>query len=63
MTLTAKQVAELLNVNTARVYQLAREGVLPHFRLLRQVRFPEDAIREFIARGGQALPGGWRREA
>lgn len=63
MMLTARQVAEMLNVNTARVYQLAREGVLPSVRLLRQVRFSEDAIREFIARGGQALPGGWRKEA
>lgn len=62
MALNAKQVAELLGVTPARVYELARLGVLPHYRLLRQVRFEEAAIEEFKKNGGATLPGGWRKE-
>jgi excisionase family DNA binding protein len=50
--LTAKQVAELLQVTLPRVYQLAREGVIPSVRLGRQIRFEETALREWAARGG-----------
>lgn len=51
--LTAKEVSEGLRVPLARVYELARTGVIPVVRLgERQVRFNEDAIRDWIARGG-----------
>lgn len=56
-------VARVLNVSEARAYELVREGVLPAVRLGRQVRISEEALRAFIERGGQGLPGGWRREA
>jgi excisionase family DNA binding protein len=52
--LTAKQTAELLQISTARVYELARSSLLPCVRLGRQVRFEEGALREFLARGGTA---------
>lgn len=60
--LTAREVADALNVSEARVYELAREGLLPTVRLGRQVRFHPKAVAEWIENGGQALPGGWRRE-
>ena len=59
--MTVSEAAELLRLRPARVYELAREGVLPVVRLGRQVRVEEQALRDWIARGGQALPGGWRR--
>jgi excisionase family DNA binding protein len=53
--LTAKDVSEGLRVPLARVYELARTGVLPVVRLGdRQIRFDEDALREWIAHGGNA---------
>ncbi len=61
--LTAREVAELLRVPTASVYALAREGRLPGtVRVGRLVRFDVAALRQWIAGGGQALPGTWRRE-
>jgi len=51
--LTAKEVSQVLRVKPARVYELARERVIPSVRLgERQVRFDEAALREWIARGG-----------
>lgn len=61
--LTVKSVSEVLGVSEARVYDLIREGILPACRLGRQVRVSEDVLREWIENGGQALPGGWRRDA
>ncbi len=63
--LTVHEVAELLRVTPARAYAMAREGIFPLgvvVRLGRQVRFNEAALREWVAAGGQALPGGWRRD-
>jgi excisionase family DNA binding protein len=60
---TAPEVAEILRVKPYRVLELARMDILPHFKLGRQIRFPAAKIREFIAEGGKALPGGWRKTA
>jgi excisionase family DNA binding protein len=60
--LTLEDLARTLNVSYARAAQLAREGVLPTIRLGRQIRVHPDQLNEFLARGGRALPGGWRRE-
>ena len=59
--ITVSEAAELLRLRPARVYQLAREGILPAVHVGRQVRLEEQALRDWIARGGQALSGGWRR--
>ena len=61
--LTADQVAEILAVSKARVYELARQGILPQVRLGREIRFNPERLAEWIKGGGQALPGVWRREA
>lgn len=57
------EVATTLQVTEARAYELLRLGLLPQVRLGRQVRISEDALTAWIAKGGQALPGGWRRRA
>ena len=51
----AEWAACLLAVTKARVYQLAREGVLPCVRLGRQIRFDERALRAWVEGGGQRL--------
>lgn len=61
--LTADEVAEELRVRRDRVYQLAREGILPVVRLGRTIRVDREVFEEWTRRGGQAWPGGWRREA
>ncbi|MBS3976617.1 MAG: helix-turn-helix domain-containing protein [Syntrophomonadaceae bacterium] len=55
-------VADVLDITESRAYDLARQGILPSVRLGRQIRVDRDALENWIARGGQALPGGWRRE-
>jgi excisionase family DNA binding protein len=50
--LTAKETAEILQVTLPRVYELAREGLVPSVRMGRQIRFDEIALREWITRGG-----------
>ena len=60
--LTLEQTAEALNVSYSRAGQLAREKILPTVRLGRQYRVDPDQLAQFIASGGRALPGGWRRE-
>ena len=54
--LTAKEVAAILRVTTLRVYELARARSIPCVRIGRQVRFPEDGLRAWIAQGGTPLP-------
>ena len=57
--LTAKQVAVAWQLPLARVYELARLGVLPSVKCgERQVRFDEAALQGFIARGGASQPNG-----
>lgn len=56
-------VAEMLGVSQQRVYDLARQNILPHVRLGRVIRFDLEAVEAWINAGGQALPGGWRQEA
>lgn len=50
------RVAEILDVKKGRVYELVRENFFPPGVVIklgkRQIRFNEDALREFIARGG-----------
>ena len=48
--LTASEVANILRVSTARVYELARVKSIPSITLgQRQVRFDESALRTWIA--------------
>jgi len=47
--LTTKEVAELLNVKTQKVYQLIKSENLPHIKLGRRYRFFESSILEWKA--------------
>lgn len=62
MLLQASEVAAMLRVSTARVYELARTGVLPCVRIGRQMRFDADRLTAWVQTGGAPLPGGWRRD-
>ncbi len=48
-------IAKVLNLKKTRVYELVRRGFFPPgvvVRLGRQIRWDEDALRQWIARGG-----------
>ena len=48
--LTASEVANILRVSTARVYELARTNAIPSITLgQRQVRFDEAALHSWMA--------------
>jgi excisionase family DNA binding protein len=52
--LDAKEVAEILQVNTQRVYELTRQGILPSIRIgARQIRFEEERLIRWIENGGR----------
>jgi excisionase family DNA binding protein len=48
----ADVLAEVLDTSTYRVYEMAREGLIPTVRIGRQVRFDPVAIRQWIESGG-----------
>ena len=48
-------VAEMLDLDSHRVYELARKGVIPCVRIGRQIRFDRDRIEAWIHAGGSAL--------
>ena len=50
--LTAKEVAEMLRIPKAHVYELARQAKIPCAHIGRLVRFPQARILEWIERGG-----------
>lgn len=56
--LDAEETAELLGLRKQTLYALAREGIVPSVRLGRLIRFPPDAVEEFIASGGKAYGEG-----
>lgn len=50
--LTAEPLAKAVNVSTSRIYQLARDGVIPCVRIGRQVRFDPARVAGWIEQGG-----------
>jgi excisionase family DNA binding protein len=52
--ITAKEVAAAMQIPLARVYELTRQNLIPCVRVGRQIRFDEDALRNWVARGGTA---------
>jgi excisionase family DNA binding protein len=62
---TIEYACHRLNEKPQRVYNLIREHTFPAgvvVRLGRRIRINPEKLEEFIASGGQALPGGWRKE-
>ena len=54
--LTVNEIAEIIGLSTARVYETIRRGLLPAVRIGRQVRVEEQAFREWVNNGGQRYP-------
>ncbi len=55
----AKRASEVLSVSLARLYELARLGVIPVVRLgPRQIRFDEDALTQWVRQGGAVQDDG-----
>jgi len=59
----ARELARRAGGSPSRWRALARANLCPHVYLGRQLRFSPAAVASWIARGGQPLDGGWRREA
>lgn len=54
----AKRASEVLSVSLARLYELARLGIIPVVRLgPRQIRFDEEALTEWVRQGGLPSEG------
>jgi predicted DNA-binding transcriptional regulator AlpA len=60
--ISAAKAAQVLGKSPARIYELARLGILPSVHIGRSISFDEDTLRQWIASGGKALRGGWKRE-
>ena len=54
--LTVNEIAQLLGLSNARVYETIRRGLLPAVRIGRQVRVEEQAFRDWVSNGGQRYP-------
>lgn len=50
--LTAAPLAKAVSVSPSRIYQLARDGVIPCVRIGRQVRFDPARVALWLAQGG-----------
>ncbi len=61
--ISCEDVADILGVTVPRVYELARQNIIPAVRLGRQVRVDAHRLEDFLQSGGKALEGGWRHEA
>jgi putative molybdopterin biosynthesis protein len=61
--LTAKETAAILKVTLPRVYELAREGLIPSVRMGRQIRFDETKLLNWIEQGGSVLQKAEARNA
>ena len=59
--LTVAEAAAVLRLSVGAAYQLIRADVLPACRIGRSLRVSERELAAFVAAGGQAWPGGWRK--
>jgi len=53
--LFATEVAALLRVSENRIYELAARHMIPHVRIGRQLRFPEEKLLAWLEDGGAPL--------
>lgn len=58
-----QKTAERLGIGYDKAADLVRKGLLPAVRVGRQIRIDPDQLEAWIAGGGRAWPGGWRKEA
>src|SRR5215469_16071695 len=57
------ELRRLIPLSRQGLYSAARQGLIPHVRCGRRIFFDKTQIEAWIAAGGTALPGGWRRKA
>ncbi len=65
MCTVPEAVAEYGFESDRELYRLIREGVIPSgpvVHLGRKVRIHREQLERWLAAGGSALPGGWRRD-
>jgi len=55
---TVQQIADLVQLSPARVYEAIRLGLLPAVHIGRQVRIEEQGFQDWVRRGGQAYQPG-----
>ncbi len=60
--LTPEELAGETGLNKRTSLGLARQGILPCVRVGRRVLFDRDVVLQWMRSGGQAYPGGWRKE-
>jgi excisionase family DNA binding protein len=53
--MTIKEVAQYLRLSEAKVYEMARDGTIPAFRVGKSWRFQRDLLMDWIRRGTGAL--------
>ena len=57
--ITAPELAEKFDsISRDRLYELAREGLIPHVKIGRSVRFSAQAIAAWLENGGTSGPDG-----
>jgi len=54
-SMTVRDLAERLAVPELRVYRAVQDGLIPHYRIGRSIRFDAQAIEEWIQSGGTAV--------
>jgi len=50
LLLTARQAADALSISDRKLWALTASKQIPHVRIGRSVRYPVDALREYIDR-------------
>ena len=56
LCLSVSETAQLLGISKASVYQLVREGTLPHIRVGRRLLIPAEQLEMWIAASSDANP-------
>jgi excisionase family DNA binding protein len=60
--LECDEIAKQFGLSKQAIYNYANQGILPCVRIGRHIRFRLEDIEAFIASGGKALDGGWKKE-
>ena len=62
--LDAKEVAEIMQLNVQRVYELTRRGILPSLRIgPKQIRYEETRLMKWIEYGGKLKRRAWKQSS
>jgi len=56
LAVSAREVAEMLGVSERLVFQLTKDGTLPHKRLGARVIYPIDGLRRFLNETDASAP-------